>query len=260
MPKNVIATLGNNGKSKQLNREAMMQRDSQLLNQRALQIHRGGARAAVLGVNDGLVSTLCIVLAVAAAQDSPTAVLIAGFAGLIAGAVSMAAGEWISVTSQVDLFKGVLSDLNRLVRDDRELLLSQLQEDLQKSGLKPETAATATKEIARNDDHIADEYALKVMGINPDELGSPWTAALSSFALFTVGALVALAPWFVTEGLAAIVSSIVFTAVGGAIVGGYVSISSGSSVLRGATRQVLIIALAAIVTYGVGHLFGTAVV
>ncbi len=242
-----------------LSKEEQMRRDSVLLNQRARQIHRGAARAAVLGVNDGLVSTLCIVLAVAAAQDSPTAVLIAGFAGLIAGAVSMAAGEWISVTSQVDLFRGVLDDLNRLVKDDRELLLQQIQDDLQESGLTPKTAQKAIAEIARNDDHIADEYARKVMGINPEELGSPWTAALSSFVLFTFGALVAVAPWFFTEGLAAIVCSISFTAVGGLIVGGYVSFSSGSNILRGSLRQLFIIALAAVVTYGVGHLFGTAI-
>ncbi len=236
-----------------------MRADSLLLSKRALQIQRGAARAAVLGVNDGLVSTLCIVLGVAAAAGTQHTVLIAGFAGLVAGAISMAVGEWISVTSQVDLFKGVLDDLRRMVRDDPELLSSQLQEDFENSGLDPKTAHIAVTEIARDEEHMTAEYARNVMGINPDELGSPWTAAFSSFALFTAGSLAALIPWFFSDGLAAIVMSIGFTSIGGLIVGGYVGRTSGASIPRGAIRQLLIIALASAVTYGVGHLFGTVV-
>lgn len=245
--------------AKTLSREEQMRLDSELMAKRAIQIHRGGARAAVLGVNDGLVSTLCIVLAVAAAQDSAKAVLIAGLAGLIAGAISMAAGEWISIKSQVDLFKGVLDDLNRMVREDREFLTSQLQEDFQNSGLDKKTAKVAAEEISRDDEHLSNEYARNVMGINPDELGSPWIAAFSSFALFTLGSLVALAPWFFIEGNAAGATSVVFTALGGLLVGGYVSYTGGSSILRGSVRQLFIIVLASVVTYGVGHLFGVAV-
>ncbi len=236
-----------------------MRRDSELLSSRAMQIHRGAARAAVLGVNDGLVSTLCIILAVAAADGSTRNVLIAGFAGLIAGAISMAAGEWISVTSQVDLFKGVLSDLRCLVRDDRELLTAQLQNNLRGSGLTDETAKNTAYEIARKDDRLTAEYAKNVMGINPNELGSPWTAALSSFFLFTAGSLISLAPWFVSQGNKAILASIIFTAVGALLVGGYVSRTSGSSIPKGAFRQLAIIILASAVTYGIGHLFGTVI-
>jgi vacuolar iron transporter family protein len=239
--------------------EELMRLDSELLARRAIQIHRGAARAAVLGVNDGLVSTLCIVLAVAAAQDSAKNVLIAGFAGLIAGAISMAAGEWISVTSQVDLFRGVLGDLKRLVRDDRQLLTGQLQDDFEISGLDTKTAKLAANEIARDDRHLSTEYARNVMGINPEELGSPWTAAFSSFALFTLGSLAALLPWFFTEGRTAILLSIGLTMVGGLIVGGYVSRTSGSDIPRGAVRQLAIIIFASVMTYGIGHLFGAAI-
>lgn len=242
-----------------LSKEQQILEDSAVLTRRALQIHRGGARAAVLGVNDGLVSTLCIVLAVAAAAGSTHSVLIAGFAGLIAGAISMAAGEWISIKSQVDLFEGVLDDLNRMVRDDRELLASQLEDNFKDSGLDNKTAHIAAAEIAQNDQHLSTEYARNVMGINPYELGSPWTAAFSSFALFTVGSLVALLPWFFISGHLASALSIVFTAIGGLIVGGYVSHSSGSNILKGAVRQLLIIIFASIVTYGIGYLFGTAI-
>ena len=239
-----------------LTQDQIIQQDSAILNKRAIQIHRGAARAAVLGVNDGLVSTLCIVLAVAAAQDSAQSVLIAGLAGLIAGAISMAAGEWISVTSQVDLFRGVLDDLKRLVKEDRQLLTSQLEADFKNSGLDNKTAQIAASEIARDDKHLTAEYARNVMGINPDELGSPRTAAFSSFLLFTVGSLVALCPWFITEGTTAIICSLVFTTIGGLVVGGYVSRSSGSDIPKGALRQLFIIVFASVVTYGIGHLFG----
>jgi len=230
--------------------------DSKLLAERAAQVQRGGARAAVLGVNDGLVSVLCIVLGVAGANAKPSTVLLAGFAGLIAGAISMAAGEWISVTSQVELFDGVLKDLRNLVVNDAELLIERLADDYVKGGFKPATAAKASSEVANDSEHLYLEAATHLIGINPQELGSPWTAALSSFALFTLGALAALLPWFFAKGVQASLLSIIFTAIGGLIVGGYVGRSSGNSIIKGALRQLFIIVVASIVTYGVGHLFG----
>lgn len=242
-----------------ISKEEIIARDSELLAKRAMQIHRGAARAAVLGVNDGLVSTLCITLAVAAAAGTAHAVLIAGFAGLIAGAISMAAGEWISVTSQVELFKGVLTDLKKMVKEDKEMLTGQLKENFVSNGLNVKTAASASTEIAIEDERLTLEYARRVMGINPDELGSPWIAAFSSFLLFTLGSMVALFPWLFTEGVLAIGLSISFTMVGGLVVGGFVSRTGGGNVLKGGIRQLLIIAFASIVTYGIGHLFGVAI-
>lgn len=230
--------------------------DSEILARRAMQVQRGAARAAVLGVNDGLVSVLCLVLAVAGAGASSETVLLAGFAGLIAGAVSMAAGEWISVKAQVDLFTGVLKDLKKLVRDDRELLVDKVETSLQESGHSAKTAKAAAGELAKDDTHLTNVYASQVMGFNPDELGSPWIAAGSSFALFTLGALAPLVPWFFTDSLMAVWLSIIFTGLGGLIVGGYISSSSGKGVLVGALRQLGIIVLASGVTYGIGHLFG----
>lgn len=233
--------------------------DSALLAKRALQIQRGAARAAVLGVNDGLVSVLCIVLAVAGAGASTHNVLLAGFAGLIAGAVSMAAGEWISVKAQVELFAGILKDIRRLIRRDRALLVTQVSRSLSDSGHGDRTAETAAKEIAQDERHLTEVYARQVMGFNPDELGSPWIAAISSFVLFTLGALAPLLPWFFTEGAVAVWLSILFTALGGLVVGGYISYSSGRGVVPGALRQLGIIILASAVTYGVGYLFGVSV-
>lgn len=234
-------------------------KDSALLAERAAEVQRGGARAAVLGINDGLVSVLCIILAVAGADGSAHAVLLAGFAGLIAGAISMAAGEWISVQSQVELFNGVLKDLKKLLKADRELLVEQLEKDFAASGVTAATAKKAAAEIGRDDTHLHTEFSTNVIGLNPDELGSPWTAAISSFLLFTAGALAALLPWFFTGGPPAIIMSIVFTAIGGLAVGAYVARSSGNNLAKGAIRQLLIIIFAAAVTYGVGRIFGTVI-
>lgn len=238
---------------------AIRRSDSALLAKRAAQVQGGAARAAVLGVNDGLVSVLCIVLAVAGANAQPHVVLLAGFAGLIAGAISMAAGEWISVQSQVELFRGILGDVKKMVKTDRQLIVDELTEDLEQDGMNQKTAQNAVAEISKDDRKLYHNFVEHVIGINPDELGSPWTAALSSFLLFTAGALVALAPWFFGGGKIAILLSIVFTAIGGLIVGGYIGKSSGNSVVKSALRQLLIIILASAVTYGVGYLFGTTV-
>jgi VIT1/CCC1 family predicted Fe2+/Mn2+ transporter len=234
-------------------------KDSEILARRAVQVQRGAARAAVLGVNDGLVSTLCIVLTVAGAGASSHSVLLAGFAGLLAGAVSMAAGEWISVRAQVELFGGVIKDIKKLVVGDKVLLADQVAESLVTTGHSPETAKTAATEIASNEAHLTDVYTRQVIGFNPDELGSPWLAAVSSFALFTLGALAPLAPWFFTDDVLAIWLSVIFTGIGGLIVGGYISASSGNNIAKGALRQLAIIILAAGVTYGVGYLFGVSV-
>ena len=235
------------------------EKDSELLAKRALQVQRGAARAAVLGVNDGLVSILCIVLGVAGAGAAAHNVLLAGFAGLVAGAVSMAAGEWISVKAQVELFGGILKDIRKLGQNDRKLLVGQISDSLSKTGHGDKTAEIAANEIAENDKHLTEVYARQVMGFNPDELGSPWVAAISSFALFTLGALAPLGPWFFVEGSTAIWLSIVLTGVGGLIVGGYISSSSGKTVVYGALRQLGIIILASVVTYGIGYLFGVSV-
>jgi VIT1/CCC1 family predicted Fe2+/Mn2+ transporter len=234
-------------------------KDSEILARRALQVQRGAARASVLGVNDGLVSVLCLVLAVAGAGASASSVLLAGFAGLIAGAVSMAAGEWISVRAQVELFGGVIKDVRKLAKIDPELLELQIAESLERTGHGQATAKKAALEIARDDEKLVDVYIRQVMGFNPDELGSPWIAAFSSFVLFTLGALAPLAPWVFTDGLLATALSIGFTGVGSLIAGGYIGSSSGKSVTKGALRQLAIVVFASAVTYGIGYLFGVSV-
>lgn len=233
---------------------------SELLAKRALQVQRGGARAAVLGVNDGLVSTLCIVIGVAATGADAKAVLIAGFAGLLAGAISMAAGEWISVRAQVELFEGVLHDLKAIANDNSELLAHNLAKNFEEHGIDSKTAAHAAKDVAADKKLFMSMYSSQVIGINQDELGSPWVAAVSSFLLFTAGSIPPLLPWIIgLHGLLGISLAISLTAVGGLFVGGYTARSSGKSIPYGSIRQLLIVVFAAAVTYGIGHLFGTAI-
>lgn len=234
-------------------------RDSEILAARAAQVQRGGARAAVLGVNDGLVSTLCIILGVAAAGADQSTVLLAGLAGLIAGSVSMAAGEWISVQAQVELFQGVLSDLKKMIRKDQKLLEEGLVAHLTDDGYSAKTAKAATSELVKDKKSFFKTYAEQVIGINPDELGSPLVAAVSSFALFTLGALAPLAPWFFIGGSTGMIWSVALTAIGGLGAGAYVAHSSGKSLWYGAIRQFLIVLLASVVTYGVGVIFGVTV-
>lgn len=233
--------------------------ESSILAKRALQVQRGSARAAVLGVNDGLVSVLCLVLAVAGAGADASAVLLAGFAGWLAGAVSMAAGEWISVRAQVELFGGVLKDIHSLMHKDRTMMKRQVAAQLQVSGLSESTANMAAEELQKDDRLLRDTYATQVAGFNPRELGSPWIAAFSSFALFTLGAIAPLLPWIFTDGIFAIVLSIVFTGFFSLIIGGFVGASSGKGAIYGALRQLFIVLLASAVTYGTGYLFGVTV-
>jgi VIT1/CCC1 family predicted Fe2+/Mn2+ transporter len=233
--------------------------DAAVLAARVAQVTRGGVRAAVLGVSDGLVSNLCLIVAVAGADASPSSVRLAGFASLLAGALSMAAGEWISVRSQVELYSGLLDELRALVERDPELILDELTERLEDAGFGRATAQLASTELPLDESRFLRFTATTVFGIDPHELGSPMTAALSSLALFAAGAFVPLVPWFLTDGGLAIASSVVLTAAASVAVGAVVSRSGGRPAHVGALRQLLIVAASSAVTYGIGHLFGTAV-
>lgn len=229
------------------------------LETRIVSVVRGAARAAVLGVNDGLVSNVCVILAVAGADASRSGVRLAGFASLVAGALSMAAGEWISVRSQVELFEGILDRLRELVRRDPELILDQLTDRLEAAGIARDTAQRASTELPLDEERFLRFTANALFGLNPDELGSPMTAALTSLAYFAAGALVPLIPWFVTEGTAAKLASVVMTAAASLVAGAIVGRSSDKPPLPAALRQLAIVVAASAVTYGIGDLFGTAV-
>lgn len=233
--------------------------DARELQSQARRVARGGARAAVLGVNDGLVSNLCLILGVAGASADQAAVRLAGFASLIAGACSMAAGEWVSVRAQVELYGGVLSGLRRLLERNPKLIVDQLAEKLQDIGLDTSTSKLASAEMGIEEDRLLDFAARNVLGVDPDETGSPVVAAATSLCLFAAGALVPLLPWFFTSGTAGVLWSSALTAVAALGVGAWISWSSGRPLHLGARRQLAIVVIASALTYGIGRLFGTAV-
>jgi vacuolar iron transporter family protein len=233
--------------------------DAAELRARVTAVGRGAARAAVLGVNDGLVTNVCLILAVAGASDGAGAVRIAGVASLIAGAFSMAAGEWISVRSQVELYDGIVDELERLIARNPRLILDELTSRLVDTGFARDTAQRVATELPLDEPRFLDFTARTVFGFDPSEVGSPMTAALTSLALFAIGATVPLAPWFVTSGTPAVITSVVVTGLAGLVVGGWVSRSSDRPVLPGALRQLAIVVVAAAVTYAIGSVFGTAV-
>lgn len=234
-------------------------KDAAELKARTDSVNRGAARAAVLGVNDGLVTNLSLIIAMAGASSSQSAVRLAGFASLIAGAFSMAAGEWVSVRSQVELYQGILGELRALVRRNPKLVLEQLAAKLEQDGFGTDTARRAATELPLDEGRFFDFAARTLFGLNTEELGSPRVAAVSSLALFSVGALVPLAPWFFADGGVAVTTSIVLTAVASVAVGGWISSTSGNGVVRGGGRQLAIVLVTAAVTYAIGSLFGTAV-
>lgn len=232
---------------------------SQKLKRRAALVQRGGIRAAVLGVNDGLVSTLCLVVGVAATGAGSQAVLTAGAAGLLAGAISMAAGEWISVKAQVELFEGILVDIKAVLASGRKNITESLAHSLANMGMNSDTAHEAVKDIGLQDDRLIELYSSQVVGLNQAELGSPWKAAGSSFVLFAIGSFVPIVPWLFVDGPVAIASSSILTSIAGLFVGAFIANSSGKSLSYGALRQLLIILASAVVTYGIGYGFGVAV-
>jgi vacuolar iron transporter family protein len=227
--------------------------------------HRGSGgnqlRAAVLGANDGLVSNLSISMGVAGASSGGHAVLIAGIAGMMAGALSMAIGEWLSVQSARELYAHQVT----VEREELLMVPDEEEEELtliyQAKGLTADQARLMSKSIVGGElGRAVDTLAREELGIDPDELGgSAWVAALTSFFLFAAGAVVPLLPFFFATGLGAVVVSIVVSAAALMFVGAAITVVTGSSVLRTGGRQVLLGLFAAAVTFGLGTLVGHAV-
>ena len=230
----------------------------QLTNSRILeQAKSGTARAALLGVSDGLVTNVSLILGVAGAGATPQIVRLAGVASLIAGAFSMAVGEYISMKGQVELLEGILRVESAELEEHPEEAHQALREVMIQDGMKSSTAETASAEVASSPDKAMAMYARGKLGINPEELGSVWGAAGSSLIMFSAGALVPLLPWFFTGGVMAIVISVILSALGALAIGAYLGYTTGAPLLRPALRQLIVLILAASATYLVGLLFHT---
>lgn len=213
-------------------------------------------RAAVLGANDGIVSTAGLVVGVAGATDDRSSLLTAGLAGLLAGSMSMAAGEYVSVSTQRDSEKAALAVEKRELSEQPEAELEELTELLEERGLSRDVAREAAEQLTERDALKA--HARVELGIDPDDLTNPWHAAWASFLAFTVGALLPLlaivlppADWRLPVTVGSVLAALVVT--------GWVSARLGSAeVGRAVARNVGGGALAMAVTYAAGTLLGAA--
>ncbi|MEX2550625.1 MAG: VIT1/CCC1 transporter family protein [Nitriliruptoraceae bacterium] len=218
----------------------------------------GSLRAAVFGVNDGLVSNFALIMGMAGGTGQADVVLLAGVAGLVAGAGSMAAGEWVSVRSQRELYEHELAveawELEQFPDDERH----ELELIYRAKGLADDQAATVADAIMANPAVALDTLAREELGLDPSELGSAWTAAISSFLAFAVGAIVPLVPFLVAAGRGAVIASALASGIALAGVGAAISLFTGRSTWRSALRMVLIGGGAALATYLIGSLIGVA--
>ena len=226
--------------------------------------HRGGGgnalRAAVLGANDGLVSILSLVMGVAGATNSNTDVLIAGMAGLLAGAGSMALGEWLSVQSSRELYEKQIKIEAEEIAESPEEEQEELALIYQSKGLPEDKARELASHMMTDKGSILDTLAREELGIDPEQLGgSAYEAAFTSFFLFAVGAVFPIFPFFFWSGTIAIYISLAVSGVGLFIIGAAITLMTGRGVLFSGMRQVVVGLVAAALTFGIGRLIGVSI-
>ncbi|MEY9845918.1 VIT1/CCC1 family predicted Fe2+/Mn2+ transporter [Streptacidiphilus sp. BW17] len=216
----------------------------------------GALRAGVFGVNDGLVSNGSLVLGFAGSGAAPATVLFAGVAGLLAGAFSMAAGEYISMRSQRESYERELSQEAAELQEDPEAEAEELALIYRAKGLSAEEAQQVAATIMKNPDSALETMAREELGLDPDELGSPWAAALSSLLAFALGAVVVILPYLFGGGGAALATAVGLTGLALFTVGGALGLVNGRPVLRSGFRQLLVGGGAALLVFVFGHVIG----
>ncbi|HET6795274.1 MAG TPA: VIT1/CCC1 transporter family protein [Acidimicrobiales bacterium] len=219
-------------------------------------VRGGAARAAVFGVSDGLVSNVSLILGVAGAHPSAGVVRLAGLAGLVAGACSMAAGEFVSMRAQSELLQRELEVERREIARHPHSEQRELARIYERRGLDAQAADEMAAHMMRDPDTALETHAREELGIDPRELGSPLQAATASFLAFSLGAVAPLMPWFFTSSTAAVVASVVIGAVMAVLVGLALSAFTGRSPGRTVLRQLVVSSGAAAITYGIGSLVG----
>lgn len=216
----------------------------------------GLARAAVFGVSDGLVSNVSLLIGFAGSGADTSIVRLAGVAGAVAGAISMAAGEWVSVSSQNDLIERELAVERRELKHNTEHETEELAATYISHGIEPERARAAAADVMRRPEQALSVHAREELGVDPDDLPSAWRAAGLSFVCFVFGALLPLVPWYLGSGGGAAFASLSIGVAAAAVVGGLVARFAEKPLLFGIARQVLIVLVACGVTYLIGELVG----
>jgi VIT1/CCC1 family predicted Fe2+/Mn2+ transporter len=213
-------------------------------------------RAAVLGAGDGLVTNISLILGVAGASTNASTVRLAGVAGLLAGAFSMAAGELVSIRAQQELQERELNVEREELADEPEAERRELAAMYRARGVPPDEAETVARILMANPTVALDTHARLELGIDPDAGSTAGWAAFISFVSFAVGALLPLLPWFFMSGGGAVVASVIIGIVCALLLGGVIGSFTGRGVVRTALRQLVATAIAAGVTYSVGALLG----
>jgi vacuolar iron transporter family protein len=216
----------------------------------------GALRAGVFGVSDGLVSNTALVMGVAGSGVSHTVILLTGTAGLLAGSFSMAAGEYVSMASQREMYQREISleaqELEEKPQEERDELVLLYRA----KGIPRDEAIRLADRILADRQVALDTLTREELGLDPTELGSPLSAAISSMLTFALGALVVIFPYFFGSGVAALIAAIVLAAAALVGVGAGIGLLNGRPALRSGLRQLVLGGAAALVTYGIGHLIG----
>jgi VIT1/CCC1 family predicted Fe2+/Mn2+ transporter len=219
----------------------------------------GALRAGIFGVSDGLVSNTALVMGVAGSGTAARIILLSGVAGLLAGSFSMAAGEYVSMASQREMYEREISleaqELEEKPAEERDELVLLYRA----KGLPRPDAERLADQIMSDRQVALDTLTREELGLDPAELGSPLAAAVSSLLTFAAGALVVIIPYFIGSGTAALAAAIVLAAVALIAVGAGIGVLNGRSAVRSALRQLLLGGAAALVTFGIGHLIGATV-
>ncbi|MBI1258478.1 MAG: rubrerythrin family protein [Chloroflexi bacterium] len=217
-------------------------------------------RAAVLGANDGLLSNFSLIMGVAGAEQSGHTILIAGLAGLMAGAGSMALGEWISVQSSRELYHHQIGIEQRELEDIPAEEEEELKLIYQSKGLSEDAAGKLAHELISEPSTALDTLSREELGIDPDELGgSAWEAGITSFFLFAVGAIIPIAPFALLNGNWAVIASVILSGAALFGIGALITLMTGRSVLYSGGRQLIFGLIAAALTFGIGKIVGVAV-
>ena len=221
----------------------------------------GTLRAAIFGVNDGLVSNAALIMGFAGASQGRTVILLAGVSGLLAGAFSMAAGEYVSMRVQREVLERMLHLEAHELANEPEEELAELADIYERKGVPPALALTLATELSRDPATALDTHAREELGIDPDEgLGSPRAAAGSSFVTFALGALVPLVPFLFMSGGAGVIVSALVTGLALLGVGAATARLTGRSPVLSGLRMLAIGASAAFITYLIGVALGVSVV
>lgn len=222
-------------------------------------VQGGVARAAVFGISDGLVSNVALILGIAGASTDPTFVRVAGVSGLLAGAISMAAGEYVSLRAQAELIERELEIERRSIAENPEAETAELAAIYRERGLDPDHADQVAEGLMADPEVALDVHAREELGVNPAQLGNPMVASASSFGSFALGAFVPLVPWLGGGGNNAVWASVILGLSVAALVGAVLARLTERSVVRTVARQLLVVGGACGATYLIGTALGTSV-